>query len=108
CELVVVSVHRCLDGMTTPDQTLMEIGYSADRSDSIFRANNDEQMYCERRRQTVSFVKQDTVYQGQYSENVTAGARAAGRVADALGSSKAAAASGALPSPTDYKATLEC
>jgi len=84
---------RRLNVMSTPDQTLMAIGYSADRSDSIFKANNDAQMYCERRRQTVSFVKQDTIYQGRYAENLTAGARTAGRVAGALGSSKAASAS---------------
>ena len=66
---------RRLNVMSTPDQTLMAIGYSADRSDSIFKANNDAQMYCERRRQTVSFVKQDTIYQGRYAENLTAGAR---------------------------------
>src|SRR5436309_15686459 len=66
---------RRLNVMATPDQKLMAIGYSADRSDSIFRANNDAQMYCERRRQTVSFVKQDTIYQGRYAENLTAGAR---------------------------------
>src|SRR5262245_65467734 len=98
---------RRLNVMSTPDQTLMAIGYSADRSDSIFKANNDAQIYCERRRQTVSFVKQDTIYQGQYAENITAGARTAGRVAGALGSSKAAAASGALSSPTDYQTTFE-
>ena len=73
----------------------------------IFEANNDAQMYCERRRQAVSFVKQDTIYQGQYAENVTVGARTAGHVAGALGSSKAAAASHALSSPTDYKTTFE-
>jgi len=84
---------RRLNVMSTPDQTLMAIGYSADRSDSIFKTNNDAQMYCERRRQTVSFVKQDTIYQGRYAENLTAGARTAGRVAGALGSSKAASAS---------------
>ena len=98
---------RRLNVMATPDQTLMAIGYSADRSDSIFRANNDAQMYCERRHQIVSFVKQDTIYQGRYAENVTAGARTAGRVAGALGSSKASAASRALSSPTDYKTTFE-
>src|SRR5262245_11795261 len=36
---------RRLNVMSTPDQTLMAIGYSADRSDSIFKANNDAQMY---------------------------------------------------------------
>jgi len=99
--------HRRLNVMNTPDQTLMAIGYSADRSQSIFRANNDAQTFCERRHQTVTFVKQDTIYQGRYAENVTAGARTAGRVAGALGNSKAAAASGALSSPTDYKTTFE-
>jgi len=98
---------RRLNVMTTPEQTLMAIGYSADRSDSIFKANNDAQTYCERRHQTVSFVKQDTIYQGRYPENVTAGARTAGRVAGALGGSQAAAASRALSSPTDYQTTFE-
>jgi hypothetical protein len=98
---------RRLNVMNTPQQTLMAIGYSSDRSDSIFKANNDAQAYCERRRQTVTFVKQDTIYQGRYPENVTAGARTAGRVAGALGSSKTAAASRALSSPTDYKTTFE-
>ena len=98
---------RRLNVMNTPQETLMAIGYSADRSDSIFKANNDAQMYCERRHQTVSFVKQDTIYQGQYPENVTAGARTAGRVAGALGGSQAAAASRALSSPTDYQTTFE-
>jgi len=99
--------NRRLNVMNTPDQTLMAIGYSADRSQSIFKANNDAQTFCERRHQTVTFVKQDTIYQGRYAENVTAGARTAGRVAGALGNSKAAAASGALSSPTDYKTTFE-
>ena len=99
--------QRRLNVMNTPEQTLMAIGYSADRSQSIFRANDDAQAYCERRRQGVQFVKQDTIYQGRYAENVTAGARTAGRVAGALGNSKAAAASGALSSPTDYKTTFE-
>jgi hypothetical protein len=99
--------HRRLNVMNTPDQTLMAIGYSADRSQSIFKANDDAQTYCERRHQGVQFVKQDTIYQGRYAENVTAGARTAGRVAGALGNSKAAAASGALSSPTDYKTTFE-
>jgi hypothetical protein len=98
---------RRLNVMNTPDQTLMAIGYSADRSQSIFKANGDAQTYCERRHQTVMLVKQDTIYQGRYSEDVTAGARTVGRVAGALGSSKAAAASGALSSPTDYKTTFE-
>src|SRR5262245_65153218 len=98
---------RRLNVMNTPQQTLMAIGYSADRSDSIFRSNNDAQIYCERRHQTVSFVKQDTVYQGRYPENVTTGARTAGRVAGALGGSKAAAASRAMSSPTDYQTTFE-
>jgi len=98
---------RRLNVMSTPQETLMAIGYSADRSDSVFRANNDAQMFCERRHKTVSFVKEDTIYQGRYAENVTAGARTAGRVAGALGSSKAASASRALSSPTDYKTTFE-
>ena len=104
---MVACGRRRLNVMSTPDQTWMAVGYSADRSDSIFRSNNDAQTYCERRHQTVSFVKQDTIYQGRYAENVTAGARTAGRVAGALGSSKTAAASRALSSPTDYKTTFE-
>lgn len=99
--------HRRLNVMYTEQQTLVTIGYSADRSQSIFRANDEAQLYCQRRRQTVVFVKEDTVYQGRYREDVTAGARTAGRVAGALGSSKAAAASRALSSPTDYKTTFE-
>jgi len=99
--------HRRLNVMYTPQQTLMTIGYSADRSQSIFRADNEAQQYCQRRHQAVVFLKQDTIYQGRYNEDVTAGARTAGRVAGALGSSKAAAASRALSSPTDYKTTFE-
>ena len=98
---------RRLNVMYTPDQTLVTIGYSADRSRSIFRADNEAQLYCERRDKAVAFIKQDTVYQGQYAEKVTAGARTAGRVAGALGSSEAAEASRALSSPTDYKTTFE-
>src|SRR5262245_50669974 len=98
---------RRLNVMSTPEQTLMAVGYSADRSDSIFKANNDAHMYCERRHQIVSFVKQDTIYHGRYPENVAPGARSAGRVAGVLRTSKAAAASGALSSPTDYQTTLE-
>jgi hypothetical protein len=98
---------RRLNVMYTQQQTLVTIGYSADRSQSIFRANDEAQLYCQRQRQTVAFVKEETVYQGRYREDVTAGARTAGRVAGALGSSKAAAASRALSSPTDYKTTLE-
>jgi hypothetical protein len=93
--------------MQTPEQTLVTIGYSADRSQSIFRADNEAQLFCERRDKTVVFLKQDTVYQGHYDEEVTAAGRVAGRVAGALGSSKAAAASRALSSPTDYKTTFE-
>ena len=99
--------HRRLNVMYTPQQTLKTIGYSADRSQSIFRADNEAQQYCQRRHQAVVFLKQDTIYQGRYNEDVTAGARAVGRVAGALGSSKAAAASRALSSPTDYKTTFE-
>jgi hypothetical protein len=98
---------RRLNVMYTPQQTLMTIGYSADRSQSIFRADNEAQLYCKRRHQGVVFLNQDTIYQGRYNEDVTAGARTAGRVAGALGSSKAAAASRALSSPTDYKTTFE-
>src|SRR5262249_33231029 len=99
--------RRRLNVMQTPEQTLMTIGYSADRSQSIFRANNEAQLYCERREQDVVMLKQDTVYQGRYDEDVTTAARTAGRVAGALGSSKAARASQALSSPTDYKTTFE-
>ena len=98
---------RRLNVMQTPEQTLVTIGYSADRSRSIFRADNEAQLYCERRKKTVVFLKQDTVYQGHYDEEVTAAGRVAGRVAGALGSSKAAEASRALSSPTDYKTTFE-
>jgi hypothetical protein len=105
--LTVACGHRRLNVMYTADQTLMTIGYSADRSQSIFRANDEAQQYCQRRRQTVVFVKEETVYQGRYREDVTAGARTAGRVAGALGSPTAAAASRALSSPTDYKTTFE-
>jgi hypothetical protein len=99
--------HRRLNVMYTSQQTLVTVGYSADRSQSIFRADNEAQLYCQRQDQTVVFVKEDTIYQGRYNEDVTAGARTAGRVAGALGSSKAAAASRALSSPTDYKTTFE-
>ena len=99
--------HRRLNVMYTPQQTLVTIGYSADRSQSIFRADNEAQLYCQHRNLTVVSLKEDTIYQGRYDENITAGARTAGRVAGALGSSKAAAASRALSSPTDYKTTFE-
>ena len=98
---------RRLNVMYTPQQTLVTIGYSADRSQSIFRADNEAQLYCQHRNLTVVSLKEDTIYQGRYDENITAGARTAGRVAGALGSSKAAAASRALSSPTDYKTTFE-
>jgi hypothetical protein len=93
--------------MRTPEQSLVAVGYSAERSGSIFRANNDAQLYCERQKRDVVFLKQDTVYQGHYDEDVTSAARTAGRVAGALGSSKGARAGGALSSPTDYKTTFE-
>jgi hypothetical protein len=93
--------------MYTQQQTLVAVGYSADRSRSIFRADNDAQEYCRREDKTVMFIKQDTIYQGRYNENVTAAGQTAGRVADALGSPRAANASRALSSPTDYKTTLE-
>jgi hypothetical protein len=99
--------HRRLNVMRTPEQSLVAIGYSAERSDSVFRANNDAQEYCERQKKDVVFLKQDTIYQGRYDEDVTAAARTAGRVAGALGSTKAARASRALSSPTDYKTTFE-
>src|SRR5262245_30054889 len=77
---------RRLNVMQTPDQNWIAIGYSAERSASILRANNDAQSFCERRRQAVVFINEDTVYQGQYSEDLTQAARTAGRVAGALGS----------------------
>ena len=99
--------QRRLNVVHTVQETLVTVGYSADRSQSIFRADNEAQMYCQRRKKDVLFIKQDTVYQGRYDEDVTATARTAGRVAGALGSSKAAAATRALSSPTDYKTTFE-
>ena len=98
---------RRLNVMHTAQQTLVTIGYSADRSQSVFRADREAQEYCERRKEGVVFLKQDTLYQGQYNEEVTQAGRVAGRVAGALGNSKAAAASRALSSPTDYKTTFE-
>src|SRR5262245_11192332 len=98
---------RRLNVMHVPGESLMAVGYSADRSGSIFRANNDAQEYCERKKKAVVFLKQDTIYQGQYNEDVTSAARTAGRVAGALGSSKGAQAGRALSSPTDYKTTFE-
>ena len=52
-------------------------------------------------------LNEETIYQGRYNEDVTAGVRTAGRVAGALGSPRASAASRALSSPTDYKTTFE-
>ena len=98
---------RRVNVMRTPEENLIAIGYSADRSASILRANDDAHLYCERQKKDVVFIKQDTVYQGRYDEDVTATARTAGRVAGALGSVKGARASGALSSPTDYKTTFE-
>ena len=99
--------QRRLNVMLTPDQTLVALGYSADRSRSILRANDEAQLYCERQEMAVLFLEQDTLYQGRYNEDVTAATRTAGRVAGALGSSEAAQASRALSSPTDYKTTFE-
>src|ERR1700752_3058608 len=93
--------------MHTAQETLVTVGYSADRSQSVFRADNEAQSYCERHKKDVLFIKQDTVYQGRYDEDVTAAARTAGRVAGALGNSDVARASRALSSPTDYKTTFE-
>ena len=98
---------RRLNVMQTPEQTLVTVGYSADRSRSILRAENEAQEYCQRREATVVLLKQDTLYQGHYDEEVTSAGRVAGRVADALGKSDAARASRSLSSPTDYKTTLE-
>ena len=98
---------RRLNVMQTTEQNWIAVGYSAERSGSILRANDDAQSFCERRRQAVVFIKQDTVYQGHYSEDVTQAARTAGRVAGALGSSQGARAGRALSSPTDYKTTFE-
>jgi len=105
--LLAACGSRRLNVMQTPDENLIAVGYSAERSGSISRANNDAHEYCERKKREVVFLKQDTVYQGQYDENVTAAARTAGRVAGALGSVKGAQASGALSSSTDYKTTIE-
>src|SRR4030095_13356910 len=98
---------RRLNVVHTVEQTLVTVGYSADRSQSIFRADNEAQLYCERKKKDVLFIKQDTLYQGRYNEDVTAAARTAGRVAGALGSPETARASRALSSPTDYKTTFE-
>ena len=105
--LLAACGHRRVNVMRTPDQNLIAVGYSADRSESIFRANNDAQLYCERQKKDVVLLKEDTIYQGQYREDVTAAARTVGRVAGALGSAKGARASRTLSSPTDYKTTLE-
>jgi hypothetical protein len=98
---------RRVNVMRTPEQNLIAIGYSSDRSGSILRANDDAQLYCERQKKDVVYIKQDTAYQGQYDEDVTAAARTAGRVAGALGSAKGARAGRVLSSPTDYKTTFE-
>jgi hypothetical protein len=98
---------RRLNVMQTSSQTLITVGYSADRSRSIFTADNEAQLYCARREKDVVFIKQDTVYQGHYDEEVTSAGRVAGRVAGALGSPRTAEASRALSSPTDYKTTFE-
>jgi len=99
--------QRRLNVMYTENQTLVAVGYSAERSRSILGANSEAQEYCEREGQRVRFIKQDTTYQGQYDEDVTAAARTAGRVAGALGSQETANASRALSSSTDYKTTFE-
>jgi hypothetical protein len=98
---------RRVNVMRTPEQNLIAIGYSSDRSGSILRANDDAQLYCERQKKDVVYIKQDTTYQGQYDEDVTAAAKTAGRVAGALGSVKGARAGRVLSSPTDYKTTFE-
>jgi hypothetical protein len=98
---------RRLNVVLTPEQTLVATSYSAERSRSILGANDEAQLYCERRERTVVFLEQKTVYQGQYDEDVTSAARAAARVAGALGNQEAAEASRALSSPTDYKTTFE-
>jgi hypothetical protein len=98
---------RRVNVMRTPEENLLAIGYSADRSGSILNANDDAHLYCERQKKDVVFIKQDTVYQGQYDEDVTAAARTAGRVAGALGSVKGARTGRVLSSPTDYKTTFE-
>jgi hypothetical protein len=109
CGLLVAGCggERRLNVVNTPERTLLSTGYSADRSQSIFRANNDAQEYCERRESTVTLLGQETLYQGQYPENIATAGQVAGRVAGALGSSEAAGASRALSSPTDYKTTFE-
>jgi len=98
---------RRLNVMLTPEQNLIAVGYSAERSGSIFRANNDAREYCERQKRGVVLIKEDTVYQSHFGEDVTVAARTAGRVAGALGSPKGAQAGRALSSPTDYKTTFE-
>jgi hypothetical protein len=105
--LVAACGPRRLNVMHTTEQSLVAIGYAADRSASILRANNDAQEYCERQKRDVVFLKEDTVYQGHYNEDVTVAARTAGRVAGALGSSKGAQAGRSLSSSTDYKTTFE-
>jgi hypothetical protein len=108
---LVLAIASCgprrLNVMSTPQQTLVTVGYSAERSSSIFKADNEAQLYCDRRNQIVVYLKQDTIYQGHYDEEVTTAARTAGRVAGALGSPRTAQASRALSSPTDYKTTFE-
>src|SRR5688572_33383487 len=76
---------RRLNVMRTPEQTFLTVGYSADRSQSIFRADNEAQEFCDRRGENVVFLKQDTLYQGQYDEDINSAARTAGRVAGAFG-----------------------
>jgi hypothetical protein len=99
--------QRRLNVMQTPEQTFLTVGYSAERSQSIFRADNEAQEFCQRRKETVVYLKQDTIYQGQYDENINSAARTAGRVAGAFGRPDVATAGRSLSSPTDYKTTFE-
>src|SRR5689334_5479577 len=69
---------RRLNVVHTTQQTMLTVGYSANRSSSIFRADNEAQLYCERQRQEVVLLNEETIYQGHYSEDVTEAARTAG------------------------------
>ena len=98
---------RRLNVMYTPQQTLMTTGYASERDGSILAAQHEAQRFCERQGRYVVAIKQDTVYQGSYDEQLSTVMKTAGRVAGIAGSPEGARAGRVLSAPTDYKTSFE-
>lgn len=81
--------------------------YAATRSEAIMQTTRQAEDYCRAHsRPAVRLLREETVYQGQLDEDISATAQTAAKVAAVFGSQQAGQAGTALSSPTDYKTTI--